>query len=253
MKHRFLKGLALVLFLPLNGLAQSLLADTLTPVMNHSPRWVVKFAPLALFDVDNTVEFGVERLLGSRRSGGRHSGGRHSIQAEFGYGWRAINLYPNRREEYEGFEVWRGRAEWRRYSGRYRSYRRPHFATAPIGRYFAVETFFKQVTVLQNTSVGRECVDGTCAFFERGTFPMFRTVWGVHCKVGRQFVLTMPGENRLLLDFYMGLGFRSVTPYRFTNSTNEDVVRPSGIGFWTNQQGGLRPSGTLGIKLGYVL
>jgi hypothetical protein len=243
MTARCLKVLVVLFLLPLNALAQSFLADTLTPVMKHPPHWVVKFAPLALFDPDNTIQFGVERLLG----------GKHTIQGEFGYGWQAINMYPYRREEYENFEVWRGRVEWRRYSGRYRSFRKPHYATAPIGRYFAVETFFKQLTVLDNTAVGRECADGTCAFFERGTFPIYRTVWGAHVKLGRQFVLSIPGKNRLLLDFFIGLGFRSVTPYRFNNSQNEDVIRSTGLAFWNSQQEGLRPSGTLGIKLGYVL
>ncbi|WP_421830544.1 hypothetical protein [Larkinella sp.] len=244
MKYRFLPVFVGLFWLPLSALAQSLLLpDTLTPVLNHPPRWVVKFAPLALFDLDNTVQFGAERLFG----------GRHTVQAEFGYGWKAINLYPDRRDDFENFEVWRGRAEWRRYSGRYRSYRRPHFATPPIGRYFAIETFFKQRTVLENTSVGRECVDGTCAYFERGTFPMYRTVWGVHGKFGRQYVLTMPGDNRLLLDFFVGLGFRNVSPYRFTNSTNDDVITPNTFSTWNTRQGGLFPSATLGLKLGYVL
>ena len=243
MARRFLQGLVVSFLVPMNVLAQLVLPDTLTPVMNHAPHWVVKFAPLALFDPDNTIQFGVERLFGTR----------HTVQGEFGYGWRAINMYPDRRDDYENFEVWRGRAEWRRYSGRYRSYRRPHYATPPIGRYFALETFFKQLTVLENTTVGRECVDGTCAYFERGTFPLYRTVWGIHCKFGRQFVLTMPGDNRLLLDFFFGMGFRNLTPYRFNNSTNEDVIRSTGFGFLDSRQGGLRPSATIGIKLGYVL
>ncbi|GAB3919668.1 hypothetical protein [Larkinella terrae] len=242
MTYRFLKGLIWCLLLPSIGWAQFLLPDTLTPVMNRPPRWVVKFAPLALFDPDNTIQFGAERLFSTR----------HTVQAEFGYGWKAVNMYPSRRRDYENFEVWRGRAEWRRYAGRYYRFRRPHYANAPIGRYFAIETFFKQITALETTAVGRECVDGTCAYFEQGTFPIYRTVWGIHAKFGRQYVLTLPGDNRFLLDFYVGFGFRSLTPYRF-NSTNEDVIRSPGFLFWSNQQGGLRPSATLGIKLGYVL
>lgn len=243
MRHHFWKGLVLALMLPLSGPAQFLLPDTLTPIMNHPPRWVVKFAPLALFDPDNTIQFGVERLFGTR----------HTVQGEFGYGWKAINMYPARREDYENFEVWRGRAEWRRYSGRYRSFRRPHFAQVPIGRYFAIETFFKQFTARQTTAVGRECVDGTCAYFEQGTFPIYRTVWGLHAKFGRQFVLTMPSDNRFLLDFFIGFGFRNLSPFRFNTASNDDVIRSTGFLFWNTQQGGLRPSATLGIKLGYVL
>ncbi|RAJ92469.1 hypothetical protein LX87_04799 [Larkinella arboricola] len=246
MADRFCKVLVLLFLFSLNGLAQRVLPDTLTPVLNRPPQWVVKFAPLSLIDLDNTIQFGAERLLGRK----------HAIQAEFGYGWQALNLYPYRRDDYDDFEVWRGRLEWRRYSGRYRSNRRPHYATPPIGRYIAVETFFKQLTVLETTAVGRECLDGTCAYFQQGTFPMYRTVWGAHFKLGRQFVLSIPGENRLLLDFYMGLGFRTLSLFRFSNPANgnDNIVRSTGSVFgWDAGQAGSRLSGTLGIKLGYVL
>ncbi|MFC5408776.1 hypothetical protein ACFPMF_05625 [Larkinella bovis] len=240
MAKRF-KWLLLLVF-PLSTLAQSLQTDTLRPVLNHRPRWVIKAAPLALFDIDNTIQAGAEWLLGRR----------YSVQAELGYGWRGINLYPDRRDDYEKFEVWRGRAEWRRYSGRYRGFRKPHFAVPPIGRYFALETFFKQVTTLQTTTIGQECVDGTCAYFQRGTFPMYRTVWGIHAKFGRQYVLTMPSDNRFLLDFFVGLGFRHLTPYRFS-TTSEDVFEFTNTGLWSRHYQGILPSATIGIKLGYVL
>ncbi|WP_128543973.1 hypothetical protein [Larkinella soli] len=244
MKRFPVRALALVL-LAAGGLhAQSLAVDTLAPQMPRPPKWVVKPAPLALFDPHNTIQAGAERLLG----------GRHSVQGEFGYGWQGINLYPDLRDDYDRFEVWRGRAEWRRYSGRYRSHRKPHFATVPLGRYIAVEVFYKQISTLQNTAVGRECVDGTCAFFERGTFPISRTVWGSHFKIGRQFVMTMPGDNRWVLDFYMGLGFRSVNSPRISG-TPEEVVRDISLplNLWDTGERGLRLSGTLGLKVGYIL
>ncbi|MGA0556715.1 hypothetical protein ACO2Q8_08700 [Larkinella sp. VNQ87] len=241
MKNRFWKSLLAVL-LPFNVLAQLDLPDTLTPVMHRPPRWVIKFAPLALVDIDNTIQFGAERLFGTR----------HTVQGEFGYGWRGMNIHEYRRDDFADFEVWRGRAEWRRYSGRYRGNRKPHFATPPIGRYFALEAFFKQLSVTENTSIGRECADGTCAYFERGTFPMYRTVWGLHAKFGRQFVLSMPSDNRFLLDFYVGFGFRRLTPFRFSNS-NENVFQFTNTGDWRVRNNGVYPSVTLGIKLGYVL
>ncbi|WP_460636286.1 hypothetical protein [Larkinella harenae] len=244
---RFSKVICFLLFFPLNGMAQFFLPDTLTPFLDHPPRWVIKFAPLALFDVDNTIQAGAEMLLGTHR--------RHSLQGELGYGWQALNMYAYRRSDFDNFEVWRGRFEWRRYSGRYRASRQPHFATPPIGRYFAVETFYKQVSAVTTTAIGRECADGTCAYFERGTYPVSRTVWGIHAKFGRQFVLSMPGKNRLLLDVFWGLGFRYLTPYRFRRPPNEDIIRFTDftIGRLTVREEGVRPSGTVGLKLGYVL
>ena len=54
------------------------------PTYNEPDRnWVVKVAPLSLLDPDNTIQIGVERLLGRQ----------HAVQAEFGYGWQAINLW----------------------------------------------------------------------------------------------------------------------------------------------------------------
>lgn len=245
MVNRIQKSLFLCLLISLSTQAQSLQTDTLRPILNHPPRWVLKVAPMALFDLDNTIQVAAERLLV----------GRHSLQAEFGYGIQALNLYSYRREEYENFEVWRGRFEWRRYSGRYRLYRNPHFSEPPIGRYFAVETFFKQLTVLNNMAVGRDCVDGNCAYFQRGIYPMYRTVWGAHAKIGRQYVLEMPSDNRFLLDLFIGIGFRYLSPYRFNNSTREDVFRSPDMWFGNTRirQGGLRPSISLGVKLGYVL
>ncbi|GAB3325901.1 hypothetical protein GCM10027299_24620 [Larkinella ripae] len=247
MTARFWTGFLVLFFVSGNARAQSLQTDTLRPVLDHQPRWVIKVAPLALFDPDNTIQAGAERLLGGRR--GRS---RHAVQAEFGYGWKGMNLYPDRRDNYQKFETWRARAEWRRYSGRYRSSRKPHFAVPPIGRYFAIETFFKQLSILDETTIGRECENGNCAYFERGTFPMYRTVWGMHAKFGRQYVFTMPSDNRFLLDFFVGLGFRNLTPYRFTASA-ADVFQFTSSGFWRARYSGVIPSATLGIKLGYVL
>ncbi|MVM37497.1 hypothetical protein GO730_07520 [Spirosoma sp. HMF3257] len=72
----------------------------------HSQRWVVKFAPLSLIDPSNTIQFGIERLVGQHQS----------IQAEFGYGWQGMNLWDvSQRSRYTDMKIWRGRAEWRYY------------------------------------------------------------------------------------------------------------------------------------------
>jgi len=54
------------------------------------------------------------------------------------------------------------------------------------------------------------------------TAPMSKHVWGGHIKIGRQFSLSP--DNRLLLDFYTGLGYRRSNVERFG--------RPSGVYYY---------------------
>src|SRR5919202_6575111 len=88
--------------------AQTIVPNPDSSVSRKEPgsAWVIKFAPLSLFDPDNTIQFGIERRLGNR----------HGIQAEFGYGWQGMNLWQNsQNKRYSNREVWRTRAEYRYY------------------------------------------------------------------------------------------------------------------------------------------
>lgn len=152
------------------------------------PRWVVKLAPLSLFDPDNTIQVGLERRLGSR----------HALQGEFGYGWQGMNLWQNNQSSrYSDREVWRGRAEYRYYLGP---------PGGPIGQYVAVEGFYKQVNARESGTVGIGCETGNCRYYRLFSDPVSKYVWGGHIKFGRQFSLTP--NDRLLFDIYVGLGFR---------------------------------------------
>ncbi len=153
----------------------------------QSQRWVVKFAPLSLFDPNNTIQFGIERLVGQHQS----------IQAEFGYGWLGMNLWRTTQDSrYSDNEIWRGRAEWRYY-----------WHGGPLGSYIALEGLYKQVNARENGTIGLGCDTGPCQYYQLYSAPISKKVWAGHVKFGRQFRL-LPNSNRLLADFYGGLGVR---------------------------------------------
>lgn len=152
----------------------------------QSQRWVVKFAPLSLIDPSNTIQFGIERLVGQHQA----------IQAEFGYGWQGMNLWDvSQRSRYTDMKIWRGRAEWRYY-----------WHGGPIGSYIALEGLFKQTSAYEHGTVGKGCDAGPCQYYQIYSAPIAKQVWAGHVKFGRQFPLSP--NNRLMADFYGGFGVR---------------------------------------------
>ncbi|GAA4395857.1 hypothetical protein GCM10023187_03300 [Nibrella viscosa] len=224
------------------------LDTTLRPVMTQPPRWVIKFSPLHLFDPDNTVQFGLERILSPRQS----------VQGEFGFGLGTFNVWQGSGSgRYTHWEHWRGRAEWRFYTNRYRSNRNVGInvrSPAPLGNYLAVELFYKQVNAVENYTVGRECTGGPCAFFELRESPVTKYVGGSHFKLGRQFAFGID-NNRLMMDLYMGLGLRIRSVERPPIAAEDQAFRSGGfLVFDPFYQGAsVIPSLTAGLKLGYIL
>lgn len=198
--------------------------------------WVVKVAPLSLFDPDNTIQFGVERWLG----------GRHALQAEFGYGWQSINLWQNsQNQRYSDREVWRGRAEYRYYY---------HPTSRLGGSYFAVEGFYKQVNALESGTYGVGCQSGPCQYYRIFREPVQKYVWGMHAKTGRQFALTP--DDRWLMDIYVGLGFRKSEINRYERPSSSAYFYES-AGYSLFDAFSPRPypvvSLAYGFKIGYAL
>ena len=159
----------------------------------ESQRWVVKFAPLSLFDPSNTIQFGVERMVGPR----------HSLQGELGYGPESMNLWRNafNGKRYANTEIWRGRVEWRYY-----------WRGGPTGSYLALEGLYKQLNASEKGTVGMGCDNGSfgsfgCQYYQLVTNAISKRVWAAHVKFGRQFRLS-PNSNRWLGDFYGGIGIR---------------------------------------------
>jgi hypothetical protein len=211
--------------------------STLTSLANRSNdrNWVVKFAPLSLFDPDNTVQFGVERLLGRQ----------HAVQAEFGYGPQGMNLWQNNQNRrYSSREVWRGRAEYRYYMNR---------DEGLIGPYVAVEGLFKQVNARESGTIGIGCETGMCQYYQMFTAPVSKSVWAGHIKIGRQF--SVSPNDRLLIDFYTGLGFRRSHVERFGRPGGVYYYRSAGYNLFDTftPQTHAVVSMSYGVKIGYTL
>ena len=169
-----------------------------TTGIDDAKRWVVKFAPLSLLDPNNSIAFGIERLLGQHQS----------IQLELGYGWQGMNLWDvTDRGQYSNLKIWRGRAEWRYY-----------WRGGPIGSYMAVEGFYRQANATETGTFGLGCETGQCQYYQLYSLTIAKYVWGGHIKFGRQFAIST--NKRLVGDFYGGLGFRGNTVDHFN--------RPSG-------------------------
>lgn len=227
-------------------------ADTLRiRSLNRTPRWVVSVAPLALFEIENTIQIGVERLLA----------GRHSIFAEFGYGPRRLNMWRSSNyDESGGWETWRGRAEWRIYLGRgQHSSRPPHlrFITQkPLGRYIAFDLAYKQVNGQETGTIGRDCEGGPCQYYQRFQSRVVKTVWAGHVKLGHQRMLDLSGDNRLLFDIYIGLGLRQRSLDHYGRPEADDAgplwITASG---WSNGISSdflLIPNISTGLRFGYA-
>lgn len=216
------------------------------------PRWVVSLAPLALFDINNTVQLGIERMLG----------GRHSVLGEVGYGPAALNLY--RSSLRDGIrETWRGRAEWRIYTRRSRPSSRQHLHQTifekPLGNYVALDLFYKQVNAVESGSVGRACEDGPCQYYQRFQARTVKYVGGAHIKVGKQVNLYIPNENsRFVLDMYLGLGLRRrmIRQYGLPEPEDAGSYFINGNGpfdnFWGDTPVAITLSMAYGFRLGYV-
>ncbi len=237
-----------LLFLLLSLMAPLARCQDSTLVYSHPARFILKLAPLSLLDQDATVQAGLEYRLGQRKS----------IQGEVGYGWQTLPLLGSDLRKFAAAEVWRGRAEIRFYSGRYRTNQRQGIAIRsnyPVGNYWAIDGLFKQVNVQTVAQLGRIDVNPPVPIELSGPKLIRRYVIGSHVKVGRQFAFYDPQRrlfSRVLLDIYAGAGIRL-----FTNQGADQATDPAcgcGIGRSFYYRGiGVSPSLSAGLKLGFAL
>ena len=200
---------------------------------------VVKIAPLSLVDPYNTFQAGFEYV--PRR-------GIWSVQAEAGYGDyrthadRSVRRSFNTGQERLLLENRRLRTEVRLYT--------EGNETRPAGFYVAGETMYRRSNWRGERSVGRECENGTCAFFESVVYTMHKDVLAFHGKAGYQAATW----DRLLFDMYVGLGMRYVWVHsRELGNDDLNEGRPS-FSVDPGRPGRYRlVSGALGFKLGYLL
>ena len=220
-----------------------------TIALRRTPRAILKLAPLSIMDQDATIQAGLEYRTGIRTS----------VQGEIGYGRKGLSPFGSDLTEFVDAEVWRGRAEVRFYSGRYRTNNRRGLAVRsnfPLGNYWAIDGLFKQINVTDRADEYPPVIDGSVS---RNVWSMrtCRYVLGSHLKLGRQFAFHDPQKrlfSRTLLDIYLGAGVRWNT-----NAVRETGQNPSeqcgcGIGrSFTNRGGQWLPSVTAGLKIGFAL
>lgn len=233
-----LRLIGLLTFLSGTGLSAQAQSATSLPLPtlddDQSQRWAVKFAPLSLLDPDNSIQFGIERLVGQR----------HGLQLELGYGWQALNAWRSTQStRYIDREIWRGRAEWRYYL---------HKTNRPVGQYVAVEGFYKQVNAREQGTIGMGCTSGPCQYYQLVSTPLQKYVWGGHIKFGRQFTFS-PDNPRLLIDLYIGLGIRWRNIDRYEPPSDTYYYRSSGYIVFDAFSPTVYalPSLAYGLKVGY--
>ena len=204
--------------------------------------FILKIAPLAMFDVDNTFQLATEHRL---------SGNRWTLSEEFGYGTGKANLWGNsfNSTKSDFRENFRAKIEARRYK------------EAFTGRYAAYELFYKQVNDRSSKSVGRECENGSCNYFETVSYPINKYVIGLTAKLGYQIRIRneLKKNTNFVFDFYVGAGLRRIIiNHHDTNQPGEDfriygnrIFDNSGLGY-SNARFNL-PHLALGIKLGYII
>jgi hypothetical protein len=168
MKHTLFRLICLIGWLWPVALWAQTPADTLIPSMASRPpsaRWVLKFAPLSLFDVNNTLQFGLEHLQKRGR-------GAWQVEAGYGQGQFAFLTFQQRESERQRtMETWRARAEYRLYTKRQQRWAAPEYRR-PHGTYLAFDVFFKQVNHRETGTVGRDCDDGPCNYYQNYQTPV---------------------------------------------------------------------------------
>lgn len=196
--------------------------------------FVIKWAPLSMIDIDPAMQLGLEYL----------PDGKWSIQQELGYGrFGYSGIFTPDEDDMQQKEVWRSRTEARMYLSNYRP--------KPTGAYLAFEVLYKRVNYKSDEQIGRNCENGDCEYRETVQNKMFKDAVGFHVKFGVQ----APIGKRMALDFYIGIGGRSVT-IKASNKELAEIWKDECQAFVGNPtlpgNYGLI-SGNLGFKVGYLL
>ena len=195
---------------------------------------IVKFAPLAMFDFDNVVQFGVEVPLGNSGM---------SVQQDFGYGHSSFNMWYNSANDRPEKETYKSRTQLRYY---YMERRR-------VRAYVAGEFLFKKVIYSENKWVGMDCDSpfGNCGYFEDKYVKTARNVGAGHAKLGWQFYF----GNRMALDLFTGIGYRNIRVRSITAGLENASVPRTNRWFEYDRPGTneIVPSLSMGFHLGIIL
>ncbi|GGM86472.1 hypothetical protein GCM10010967_18410 [Dyadobacter beijingensis] len=189
---------------------------------------------MAMFDYDNTVQFGVEVPLGK---------GDVSIQQDLGFGHSSFNFGYQDRDWMPDKQTFKSRTHLQFYFVEKRRMR----------AYIGPEFLFKKVVYRENQWIGRDCTGGfgPCSFFQNQDVRVDRNVGALHARFGWQFVT----PSRITIDLFTGLGFRYVFTTSHTPGVPDSEIR--GIDdLWENARPGksdIMPSIVLGVHFGVIL
>lgn len=194
----------------------------------------LKFAPLAMFDIDNTYAFAVEVPL---------SNPKFSLQQELGYGHAATNLWYS-------LDNYKPRKYTIRLKAQFRYY---YFERSIVRGYLGVEYFYKRTQSKEKRWVGQDCQSfGACSFSMEDNVSFVKQVHAIHPKVGWQFYF----GPRFSLDLYTGFGARVIDNKVISENKTINLSPHSGdINWFDSWQKGTHvyPSLSAGIQLGVRL
>lgn len=193
---------------------------------------LVKWSPLSMWDIDNTIMFGLEVPLGKQIS----------IQQDIGWGSSKFNVWYYDWSERPDKITYKSRTQFKYY-----------FVQKPRWRsYIAGEFMYKKVIYEDNQWVGVGCEDGNCEYYTNKNIKQGRFVSAMHSKIGWQFYFS----NRTTIDVFTGVGLRYIKSRMITQD-----VGNVGLGedwfFWeSNYPGGPTqtvPSFQVGFQIGIAL
>ncbi|WP_157488129.1 DUF3575 domain-containing protein [Dyadobacter crusticola] len=200
---------------------------------NAAKHVIIKYSPAAMFDSDNTIQFGVEVPLG--KSG-------ISLQQDLGYGHSGFNLWYHDITNAPNKSTYKSRTHLRYY----------YFSKSRVRGYFAGEFLYKKVLYRDNQWVGMDCSSfGDCNYFENKDVTIGRIAAAGHARMGWQFYF----PSRMTLDLFTGFGMRDIKVKALSPGLETARVRaPREI--WSETTPGthyVMPSLVLGFHLGVVL
>lgn len=194
---------------------------------------IIKYSPLPMFDLDNTIQFGVEVPLGK---------GSFALQQDLGYGnatfsaWYDGDSRPDK-------QIFKSRTHLRWY---FMERRRMRACLGP-------ELLFKKVVYRDSQWAGRDCAGpfGPCSFFQNQNVRVDKNVVAAHARFGWQFIT----PSRFTFDLFAGLGFRQIFATSHSPGIPDAEIRRIHDN-WEDldpNENELRPSAVLGFHFGIVL
>lgn len=195
---------------------------------------IIKYSPLPMFDLDNTIQFGVEVPLGK---------GDFSLQQDLGYGPRRMSAWQYDDDDAPDKQTFKSRTHLRWYFVEKRRMR----------AYVGPEFLYKKVVYRETQWVGKECdgMYGPCSFYQSRDVRVDKNVVAGHARFGWQFIK----PSRFTFDVFTGVGFRHIFNTSHTPGVPSSEVH--GVDdLWEYikpNDSDLRPSAVLGFHLGIVL